>query len=267
VSHGVYTPTFGEFDERALVDLATRAEARGWDGFFVWDHLLWDPFESGVADATVVLGGIALATSRIRLGALVTPLARRRPWKFAREAVSLDRLSGGRLVVGVGIGVDEDFVPVGEAAEPRERAERLDESLDVVARLWTGEPVDHDGVHHRLAGAVLRPSPAQRPRPPVWVGGWWPNRRPFLRAARWDGVFPLNREQPEQPLPPDRLAECVEFVRARRDGEPFDVVVSLHGQDPAPYAEAGATWCLYGVDPWIDSLADARDRVEQGPPQ
>jgi alkanesulfonate monooxygenase SsuD/methylene tetrahydromethanopterin reductase-like flavin-dependent oxidoreductase (luciferase family) len=266
VNHGIYTPTFGEFDERALVDLAARAEAAGWDGFFVWDHVLWDPFESGVADATVVLAGIAMATSRVRLGALVTPLARRRPWKFARETVSLDRLSAGRLVVGVGLGGDDDFLPVGEAAEPRERAELLDESLEVVTRLWTGEAVTYQGRHHRLTEAVLRPSPLQRPRPPIWVGGFWPNRRPFVRAARWDGVFPLDRDNVEQPIPPERLAECVEFVRAHRDGAPFDVAVSLHGQDPAPYAEAGATWCLHGVDPWIDSLADARARVDDGPP-
>jgi alkanesulfonate monooxygenase SsuD/methylene tetrahydromethanopterin reductase-like flavin-dependent oxidoreductase (luciferase family) len=256
VNHGVYTPTFGEFDETALIDLAVRAEASGWDGFFIWDHVLWDPFESGLADATVVLTGVALATSRIRFGALVTPLARRRPWKFAREAVSLDRLSGGRLVVGVGLGIDEDFVPVGDAVEPRERAERLDEALAAVTRLWSGD-----------SDRALRPPPVQRPHPPVWVGGWWPNRRPFVRAARWDGVFPLNRDKGEVPLPPERLAECVEFVRARRGGKPFDVVVALHGQEPAPYAEAGATWCLYGVDPWIDSLADARARVEEGPPR
>jgi alkanesulfonate monooxygenase SsuD/methylene tetrahydromethanopterin reductase-like flavin-dependent oxidoreductase (luciferase family) len=267
VQHGVYTPTFGEFDERALAALAARAEATGWDGFFVWDHVLWDPFESGVADATVSLTAIALATSRIRFGALVSPLARRRPWKFARESVTLDRLSGGRLVVGVGGGVDEDFIPVGEAAEARERADRLDEALEVLTRLWTGETVTYEGRYHHLADAVLRPSAVQRPRPPVWVGGWWPNRRPFVRGSRWDGIFPLNREQPEQPLPPDRLRECVQFVARLRDGAPFDVAVSLHGQDPAPYAEAGATWCLYGVDPWIDSLADARDRVEHGPPR
>jgi alkanesulfonate monooxygenase SsuD/methylene tetrahydromethanopterin reductase-like flavin-dependent oxidoreductase (luciferase family) len=267
VNHGFYTSTFGDSDERAVVDLAARAEASGWDGFFVWDHVLWDPFGTGLADPTVVLAGIALATSSIRFGALVTPLARRRPWKFAREAVSLDRLSDGRLVVGVGLGTDEDFLPVGEAETPRERAERLDESLEVLTRLWTGSAVDHDGAHLRLNGAVLRPPPVQRPRPPIWVGAWWPNHRPFVRAARWDGVFPLNRDQPEAPLPAERVADCVEFVRAHRGGAPFEVVVSLHGQDPAPYAEAGATWCLYGVDPWIDSLADARARVAEGPPR
>jgi len=177
------------------------------------------------------------------------------------------RVSGGRLVVGVGLGIDDDVVPDADAVEPRERAERLDEALEVITRLWSGESVSHEGAHYRVTEAALRPAPVQRSRPPIWVGGWWPNTRPFVRAARWEGVFPLNRDNGELPLPPQRLADCVEFVRARRDGRPLDVVVSLHGQDPAPYAEAGATWCLYGVDPWIDSLADARARVEEGPPQ
>ena len=183
---GFSVPTFGAYDERSIPAAAREAEEAGWDGFFIWDHVLWDPFETGLADATVVLTGIALATERIRFGALVTPLARRRPWKFARETASLDGLSGGRLVVGVGGGDDPDFVPVGEPADPRERASLLDEGLDLVVRLWRAEPVSYSGRHYTLRDAVLRPGPVQRPRPPIWVGGWWPNRAPFRRAARWE---------------------------------------------------------------------------------
>jgi alkanesulfonate monooxygenase SsuD/methylene tetrahydromethanopterin reductase-like flavin-dependent oxidoreductase (luciferase family) len=262
---GFSAPTFAGYDERALSSMARDAEDLGWDGFFIWDHMLWDPSGKGLADTTVALTAIALATERIRFGALVTPLPRRRPWKFAREAVSLDRLSSGRLVVGVGLGDEVDLVPLGEAATLQERAELLDEALSIVTGLWSGEPFSFSGTHYHLHEALVRPRPVQEPRPPIWVGFWWPHRAPARRAACWDGIVPLNGEAPDRPLSPDAVRECIDFVRRHRSGDPFEVVVSPFGGDPASYEEAGATWWISGVG--HEPLAVAQERLGWGPPR
>lgn len=271
---GVYVPTLGEYDVRALAALAREAEAAGWDGVFVWDHLLWVPdgvATRDLADTTVALAAIALATERIRFGALVTPLARRRPWKLARETATLDRLSGGRLVVGVGLGGRADVDPVGEGRPERERAALLDESLEVLAALWSGEPVTHRGERLRLDGARVRPAPLQRPRIPVWVGGSWPSRPPFRRAARWDGAVPLSRGSLLGAPSPDELRDCRRLIEAHREGRgPFDlVVVAEGGGRPGlvpDYERAGATWWLDAVNPRLEGVDSFRARVREGPP-
>ncbi len=268
-------PTFGDFDARTLGELARAAEEAGWDGFFCWDHVLWDPLGRGVADTTVALTAIALATSRVRFGPLVMPLARRRPWKVARELASLDRLSGGRLALGVGNGDDVDFAPVGDPAPARERAAVLDESLELLRRLLEEEgAVSHEGAAYRVTDVQLNATTVQ-PHIPVWVAGWWPNRRPLRRAARYDGVVPL---WPEFALPsPAELDECLEVIReARRaDGrgeEPFDALVwaRTEGPDddrPMAYPEVGATWWVEAFDPRRDDLDAVRRRIDAGPPR
>ena len=236
---GIFVAPFDELaDPRAVADLAARAEARGWDGLFVWDHIQYRPPVRAVADPWVTLAAVAVATERMRLGPLVTPLARRRAHKLARETVTLDRLSGGRLVLGVGLGGDRngefDRQRFGEEDDPRARAALLDERLDRLAAYWDGE---------------FEPAPVQRPRIPVWVAGRWPNRRPLRRAARWDGFFPIDLEAPEQ------LAEAVAAVRELRGADVpggFEIVVdNPPGTDLAPWVEAGATWCLtdFGMQP------------------
>src|SRR5919112_308253 len=163
----VSVPTFGDFDARTLGQLAAEAEGAGWDGFFCWDHLLYDPLGRGVADTTVALTAIALATERVRFGPLVTPLARRRPWKVARELASLDRLSGGRLTLGVGNGDDIDFAPVGDPAPARPRAAVLDESLLLLRRFLEDEdPVSHEGATYRISDVQLHATTVQ-PRIPI----------------------------------------------------------------------------------------------------
>jgi alkanesulfonate monooxygenase SsuD/methylene tetrahydromethanopterin reductase-like flavin-dependent oxidoreductase (luciferase family) len=271
---GVYAPTSNEYEVPALAALAGDAEVAGWDGFFIWDNILATFDGSGVlADTTVALTAIALATGRMRFGALVTPIARRRPWKLAKEMATLDRLSGGRLVVGAGLGGTWDFVPVGEPDVGQQRAAVLDEGLDVLAALWSGRPVDHRGPHFVLHGARVAPAPVQRPRIPIWVAGYWPGRAPFRRAARWDGVAPLRAGCQFQGLSPAELRDCVDLIMSRRaDLEGFDVVffhtarrrdIDLVGE----YAEAGATWWLESTFPVTESLADFRVRVRAGPPR
>jgi alkanesulfonate monooxygenase SsuD/methylene tetrahydromethanopterin reductase-like flavin-dependent oxidoreductase (luciferase family) len=227
---GIFVAPFGELaDPRVLAALAARAEERGWDGFFLWDHIRYTGVRE-VADPWVALGAVACATERVTIGPLVTPLARRRVHKLARETVTLDHLSEGRLVLGVGLGSDNhgELDGFGEATDPRERARLLDSGLERLAAYWGGE---------------FEPPPVQRPRIPVWVAGRWPNRRPLRRAARWDGLFPID-------LPgPDELAELIAEVAGLRDGAagPFDVVVTNPPEvDPGPWERAGATWCLSG---------------------
>ncbi|MCJ7437326.1 MAG: LLM class flavin-dependent oxidoreductase, partial [Acidimicrobiia bacterium] len=145
---GLHVPQLGALAEpRAIVDLARRAEAAGWDGYFVWDHVMHrgDP---PACDPWVALGAIAVSTERLVLGPMITPLPRRRPWRVARETTTLDRLSGGRTVLGVGIGTDAygEFSAFAEPAlDDRTRAAMLDEALEVVTALWRGMRISHTG--------------------------------------------------------------------------------------------------------------------------
>lgn len=276
-------------EARNLAELAHQAELAGWDGFFVWDHIAFD-FVVPMADPWIALTAIAMRTKRIRIGAMVTPLPRRRPWKFARETASLDRLSGGRLVVGVGLGITQaEFDHLGEESDLSTRADMLDEGLAVVTALWRGEPVHHAGRHYRVQGVTFLPTPAQRPRIPIWVAGTWPKRAPLRRAAAWDGVFPIPPGgDPEAVLTPEQVREIVEYTERHRtaSSSPFDVSVAgtTPGDDPiaaadltARYAQVGATWWhevmhemrsdlagRAGRMSWLDAMSW---RIRQGPPQ
>jgi alkanesulfonate monooxygenase SsuD/methylene tetrahydromethanopterin reductase-like flavin-dependent oxidoreductase (luciferase family) len=246
---GIYLAPFDELaDPRRVAALAARAEERGWDGFFVWDHIVYSAPVRGCADPWVTLSAVACATERLRLGPMVTPPSRRRMQKLTREAVTLDHLSGGRLVLGLGLGSDRhgELAPFGEVADPPEQARLLDAALERLTAYWDGE---------------LEPPPVQRPRIPIWLAARYPNRAPVRRAARWDGLFPID-------LPgPDALAELVaQIVEQREPGAgPFDVAVAnAPDEDPAPWAAAGATWCLtdFGRQP---TEAAVRAAIDAGP--
>jgi alkanesulfonate monooxygenase SsuD/methylene tetrahydromethanopterin reductase-like flavin-dependent oxidoreductase (luciferase family) len=244
---GLFIAPFDELvDPRVMAGVAAAAEERGWDGLFVWDHITYRDPVSAVADPWIVLSAIASATSRVRIGPLVTPLARRRVQKLARETVSLDLLSGGRLTLGVGLGSDNsgELGPFGEELDARKRAALLDDGLERLAAMWGGE---------------FAPAPVQQPRIPVWVAARWPNRRPVRRAVRWDGLFPIEMPGPEA------LAELAHETSEARGGEPFDLVAEIEpGEDPSPWQEAGATWVLtgFGRQP---RLAAVREAIAAGP--
>ncbi|MGW7072064.1 LLM class flavin-dependent oxidoreductase [Streptomyces sp. NPDC054855] len=282
----VNIPNFGDFaDPRTVAKLAVAAEQAGWDGLFVWDHVLHRkhagrPF----GDPWMLLTAAALATSRIRLGTLVTPVARRRPQQLARQVATLDVLSGGRVTFGAGLGgpIEDEYASFGDTTDPKVLAERLDEGLDLLRQYWSGEPVNHDGRHYQARDVTLLPATAQRPRPPIWVAGFWPNRPPMRRAARWDGAVPLFTDAKHGHVPPiSQVHDLVAYLKQQREdrsGTPFDIVLggASPGGDAAkardligPLADAGVTWWderQLQTSDGLDRFEPVLRRVEQGPP-
>ena len=259
---GIAVPNFGE-DPADLIELGVAVEEAGFDGFFLWDHIVFSDTGDGppIIDPWLVLAVVAARTSRVRLGTMITPVPRRRPWQLARQIASLDRLSGGRVILGVGIGSPAygDFGIFHEPSGDRVRADMLDEGLDVLNGLWSGEPFSYAGQHFTVDPVRFTPVPVQRPRVPVWVGGVLPAARPIARAARWDGVVPIRFAERSLIRPP---AEDIAAVRdrvtaARGTADGFDVVVWAEVA-PAPrevpglaraYQEAGATWWIETAKP------------------
>ena len=273
-------PNFGAFaDPHLTAEVARDAEAAGWDAVWVWDHVLRD---RGVpyGDPWILLAAIALATTRIRLGPMVTPLPRRRPWSVAREAVTLDHLSGGRFTLGIGLGAPlREFTAFGEEADPKIRAAKLDEGLAILAECWKGETFSFKGEHYRLDDVEFLPGPLQQPRIPVWLAATWPLQGPFRRAARWDGTWPLRRnpDGTAASLTPADVRGVRERIgELRTSDRPFDILVhgTTPGDDPArgaeavnAYAEAGATWWTERINTSRGSLDEMRDRIRRGPPR
>lgn len=255
----LHVPNFAEPAE--LVELGIVAEAAGWDGLFLWDHLYGSPsFAVPMADPWVVLGALAVRTERLMLGTAITPLPRRRPEKVAREAATVDRLSSGRMVLGAGMGnPPEEYQGFGESAEPHRLAGRLDEALEVIAGLWTGDVLNHRGEHFTVIDAKFLPVPVQHPRIPVWTACLAPHRTPLARAARWDGVV-LSAPTGDggvEPLAAAYLERVVEEIERRRGSlSGFDLTVVSGGlpeqEHLATYAALGVTWVL--VTGWMDDL-------------
>jgi alkanesulfonate monooxygenase SsuD/methylene tetrahydromethanopterin reductase-like flavin-dependent oxidoreductase (luciferase family) len=271
-------------DARRIAELARLAEDAGWDGVFVWDHVTFvKAWRLRVADPWILLTAAALATERVRLGTLVTPVARRRPSTLARQTTTLDQLSGGRLVLGVGLGepIADEYGSFGEPTDARVLAERVDEGLAVLTGLWSGETVRYRGRHLVAEDIAFAPTPVQRPRIPIWVAGVWPHRAPFRRAAAWDGVVPLVGSEFGTPTPA-QLGQIRALVAEHRAAEPdrdervpFEVVISgetAAGEpaaaraEVAALAEAGATWWVEGFHPRRGPVEDAIARIGEGPP-
>jgi alkanesulfonate monooxygenase SsuD/methylene tetrahydromethanopterin reductase-like flavin-dependent oxidoreductase (luciferase family) len=273
MNYAVEIVPFGTYaDPRNIVIVAEAVEAAGWDGIFLWDHLA---FAWGVpsADPWVALSAVAHATQRLRLGTDITPLPRRRPHILATTLTGLDLLSDGRVIFGAGLGgVPLEFSAFGEPEETRIRAAMLDEGLDVLDGLLSGQKVHHQGNYYKVNGVRLNPLPVQRPRPPIWIGG---ESRPALRrAARWDGwVISGVNEEAKMVKSPEDIANAAAYIRSfQRNETAFDIAmtgVSEPGQGitVTPYAEAGVTW-------WLESIFDLRGsmdvmlaRVKAGPPR
>jgi hypothetical protein len=284
VRFSINVPNFGDFaDAAAVARVAAAAEAAGWDALFVWDHVVHNKrYQRSFGDPWMLLTAAALATTRIKLGPMVTPIPRRRPQQVARQVSTLDNLSGGRVIFGAGLGgpIEDEYGSFGEPTDPKLLAERLDEGLQLLDRYWSGEAVTHHGRHYDVDDVTLLPTPVQRPRVPLWIGGFWPHRPPMRRAARWDGAVPLFESAKHgHPPPVDEVRDLIAYVRSHRDGDagrPFELV--LGGASPAdsaaardligPLLEAGATWWDERrlMDDDINRLDLVLRRVEAGPP-
>ncbi len=284
---GLSIGNFAEYaDPRLVASVAREAEAAGWDGVFVWDHLAFvKAWRLPVGDPWTILAAVALATERVRLGPMVTPLPRRRPAVVARQTTTLDRLSGGRLVLGVGLGepAEDDFASFGEPADRPTRAAMLDEALDVLAALWSGEAVTHHGRFYTVDDVAFLPTPAQSPRIPVWVAATIGHDRPLYRAARWDGVHPVKYAEDgsdRAPEPEDIAALRERILGLRADAglpaAPYDVLGSgdmlwtgraAQTTMCRELADAGATWWLHAVTPRGGSVDEHLAVIRDGPPR
>jgi alkanesulfonate monooxygenase SsuD/methylene tetrahydromethanopterin reductase-like flavin-dependent oxidoreductase (luciferase family) len=285
MKYGVHLPNFGAFgDARILAEFAQLAEEAGWDGFFIWDHLLFcEPDKNAHVDPWVALTAVALSTERITFGTMVTAVPRRRPWKLARETVSLHNLSGGRLVLGVGLGdpVQWEYGFFHDETDPMIRAEKLDEGLAILQGLWSGETFGFEGKHYHLEPMTFLPKPV---RPiPIWVAGYWGRKRPFRRAARYAGVAPSKLDGD---MTPTDMRDIIAYIYQHRETQdPFDVVAFGRTDSQSPelatvksIMEAGATWWVEDVSqlrlgmgweelwkPW--DIAPLRARIIAGPPK
>jgi alkanesulfonate monooxygenase SsuD/methylene tetrahydromethanopterin reductase-like flavin-dependent oxidoreductase (luciferase family) len=265
-------------DARTLADLAQLAEESGWDGVFLEDYIIhYDPTYVRTYDPWVALAAMALRTERIRLGTTVTPIARRRPWKLARELVTLDHLSGGRMILGVGLGdgAEQSFTHFGEVTDLKRRAEMLDEGLDILAGLWSGQPFSYDGTHYTIREVTFWPRPLQVPRIPIWVGGSAQRKGVVRRAARWDGIVPYKCSGTTgwEDFTPDDIRQMrASIERQRSASTPFDIAIGGRSRSDdwereraliGGVAVAGATWWMEAV--FAPDLEAMRAAIGRGP--
>lgn len=290
---GLSLPPIGPYSDPVyLSDIAVYAEQAGWDGFFIWDHVIYfSPYEPlvpmhPIADPWIALSAVAVKTKRVRLGPMITSLARRRPWKVARETVSMDLLSRGRLIMGVGLGAppDLDFGSFGEEEDDRLRARKMDEGLTILAGLWSGEAFRYEGEFYSVREVQFLPRPIQQPRIPVWIGGGWNTPAAARRAARWDGFFP---QKWRGLISVNEWHLIIERLKQHdADLASMDLVQggTTPGDNPAraaeivaPFKEIGLTWWIEHIDPWRfglewgefvtpDAQEKMNERILQGPP-
>ena len=271
----VFLPPFAEFAEpQRVIALSKQSEDAGWDGLFLWDHMLAAP-GMAVADPWITMAAVAVATTRLRLGALVTPLPRRRPWVISRQMATLDRLCDGRLIGGIGLGDDgwSEFSSFGEAADPVVRGQMLDEALELVQRFLTGEPVTFSGRHYVVNSPALLPTPRQTPLP-IWGACRWPNRKPLRRIAKLQGCFPIFPTDSTQPSPDPTDVRAIRNALTDLGAPDIDIAVrcKLALEEPervpntvAALEPAGVTWILESFPPGASPELVERV-VSSGPP-
>ena len=273
VKFGIYIANHGiTSNPQDYVKLAKSAEENGWEGFFLWDHVFlpWSP-DVHVLDSWSMLAAIATQTNTLTLGTTVTPLARRRPMVIARQAITIDRLSNGKFILGVGLGGTEELKVLGEEENPKVRGEMLDESLEILKGLWSGKPFTYDGKHYKIKEPVTF-QPASDIK--IWVGGFWPNKKPFRRAAKYDGIFPLKVGH-DPSIYIEDYQEIKSYIgKYRKSMESFDLVKSIytikdkeHDVYIHDFIDFGVAWLLEAF--WSErcSLKEIQKRIEQGPPE
>lgn len=281
MKYSLVLPNFATYsDVRLLAEFAHAAEEAGWDGVFLTDTIHYGTEASPTSDPWIALAAIAMRTEQIKIGLRVAALPRRRPWQIAREAVTLDHLSNGRLILGVGSGDEHDraFEAFGEEMDMRKRAEMLDESLAIFQGLWSGQPFSYNGEHYHIKEITFLPPPVQTPRIPIWIGWRWPRKKPLERAARFDGAdpFAIHDDGTYASLTPAEIQQIKRFMDARHaEASPFDIATTgpvfdaVHDEQARAqlraYEAAGATWCLQFIFPGPD-VDGVRASIRQGPP-
>lgn len=282
MQYGLALPNGGSWgDARTLAELAQLAEDSGWNGVFLEDYVVWQSNQSvPTYDPWIALAAIAMQTKQIRLGTQVTPLTRRRPWKLARETVTIDHLSNGRLILGVGlgdtgesVGSDVSFSHFNEIRHAKERSQMLEEALAVLVGLWSGESFHYEGQYYQVKEITFLPRPVQSPRIPIWVGGGFPLRGPTQRAARWDGAC-LYKHKTHTLMPEDihTLRDIVQGQRSSLAG--YDIAVGgsprrTDWEEEREYIrsldEAGVTWWTEYIPPDSGTVETVRDLIKRGP--
>ncbi len=279
IKYGISLIHFNELsDPETVIELAIEAEKAGWDGIFLPDHLLYDKQQIyPVTETWILLSAIAAKTNRIKIGTGVAALPRYNPWWFAKMSATLDVLSKGRLILGLGLGGPEaEFESFGEEYNLRILAQKMDESLAIIEGLWTGEPFSFSGKHYTVKEAAFLPKPTQSPRIPMVFGGMWPTKKPFIRGARYDGIMPIHKNFP-QDLTVDELRQIISIVEENREtDDSFEIMIFGTGffnpekriEQIEQYIDAGITWWLEHVNTLMQPSVDAmKEWVKLGPPR
>jgi len=276
IKFGIYIANYGiTNDPQDYIDLAILSENNGWDGFFLWDHVfLSSNTTQPFLDPWIILSAVAVKTKRIKLGTTVTPLARRRPWIIAKEVSTLDRLSKGRMILGVGLGAESEFSNFGENTDPLIRSKKLDEALHILNGLWGNKPFTFKGKFFNIKEVEFFPKPFQK-KIPIWVGGEWPNKKPFQRAAQYDGVFPLKAGS-EDALSPNDYREIIKYIKQYRSSfDSYDIIkpiitTGIKKEDDWSFKNnflnIGITWFVELIYPGRDSLDNIKKIISRGPP-
>lgn len=279
--HGLYLQNCHVYiDELAtpehMIDYAVAADESGWDGVFLADGL-YPEFPS--IDPWITLAGVAVRTSHVVLGSWITPVPRRHPWQLAHDLATLDHLSNGRVLLGAGLGTEGNYTTFGDEWQPKRIARKYDEALDVIDGLWQGGPFSYDGEFYTVEEATLPYTPVQEPRIPILLGCWWPNKKPFRRAAKWDGIMPSapsffgsEGEQGERATGTieEEVQDLVSYYRNQTD-EPGDILLPIDVPEaPDDFADTcrdlGATWLLTTDLLDGESHEENLERIRAGPP-
>jgi alkanesulfonate monooxygenase SsuD/methylene tetrahydromethanopterin reductase-like flavin-dependent oxidoreductase (luciferase family) len=275
---GLNAPNFGKTfgNPLLIVDLVKEAEAAGWDGFFLWDHILMLEGFPPTVDPFTVLAATAVHTTKILIGTAVTPLSRRRPWKLARECVTLDHLSKGRFVLGIGLGIPNELRVMNEEANPEILARMVNEQLEILNGLWSGEELIFEGDFYKTSGVKFLPKPIQQPRIKLWGAGTWPNKKPFKRAANLDGVIPIKADF-EEPLSLNELEQIISYIKQQKKiPESYDFVrvyFSTGGDDQLEldmleqYRDIGINWWIDTISDWSGNTEEIKKIIRKGPPK
>lgn len=272
---GIYAPNFGNTfgNPKHVTKLATEAEKAGWDGFFLWDHIIYtDEGYPDMIDPLITLTSVAENTETIHIGTTVTPITRRRPWKLARETVTLDILSEGRLILGVGLGVSNEFSLMNEETNPKIMAKMAEEHLEILNGLWSGEEYSYEGKYYKLDKVKFLPKPFQKPRIKLWGAGTWPKKGPFRRAAKLDGVIPLSMDY-TKPLTPSDFRNMIKYMKKHGLEYPYDVVnISFDASKNSEkrdsileFRDVGVNWWLELVSDWNGGYDKIKEIIMNGP--